>query len=98
MTMNTTHNATDLFREVEEQLLEAAPRNDLTVAQVLDYLWHLVLPITASTIGTLTDLPFLFTSTAMVFDHVPDGPHHPGGWPDARSGHRPGRRARDPRG
>mgnify|MGYP001188613819 CR=1 FL=1 len=22
--------------------------------------------------------PFLFTSTAMVFDHEPDGPHHPG--------------------
>jgi dTDP-4-dehydrorhamnose reductase len=22
-------------------------------------------------------LPFLFTSTAMVFDHAPDGPHHP---------------------
>ncbi|RTL44387.1 MAG: hypothetical protein EKK53_07175 [Burkholderiales bacterium] len=24
------------------------------------------------------NVPFLFTSTAMVFDHDPDGPHHPG--------------------
>lgn len=38
----------------------------------------------AGTSGRLAQLaaqdgvPFLFTSTAMVFDHQPDGPHHPG--------------------
>ena len=28
-------------------------------------------------LAAATDLPFLFTSTAMVFDHEPDGPHRP---------------------
>lgn len=38
-------------------------------------------------------VPFLFTSTAMVFDHEPDGPHHPGDERNARDDY--GRMKRD---
>lgn len=38
-------------------------------------------------------VPFLFTSTAMVFDHQPDGPHHPGDERTARDDY--GRMKRD---